>query len=449
LNGDDHVPGGMGPAAAVDAASAFVAAGADAVVVSGGVYGSVPYSIPMLDDAEASHVELAAHVRSALSASVPVLAVGGIERPSVAEAALRRGDCDGVVVGRALIADPEWAEKASLGRAAEIRPCIGLVDACAGMLEHGEPIGCAVNPEVGRELRVAPRSARAARVVVVGAGPAGLEAACRAAELGHDVVLLEQSARTGGALAVAARTPTLGRLERLVRWFDRRLEAAGAELQTETVATAAAVADLAPELVVVAVGSITEPPVIDGYELLPAWTIEDLLTGGASTLGGRLAPSRPVVIGAGRQALAGALACAAAGSEVTLLSRERPGYDASGLVRRAYLTRLEREGVRRVRGRPLALTADGVRFAGDADAGEGLVPADGVVIADRRGSARLPGLEGLAAEVVVVGDAREPRDISSAIAEGREAVDAFTRAQTTRTGRASTRSTPNAAPAST
>ena len=269
-------------------------------------------------------------------------------------------------------------------------------------------------------------STRPSRVAVVGAGPAGLEAACRAAEAGHEVVLLERCVHTGGALAVAARSPTLRRLERLVGWFDRRLAAAGVDLRTETMATAPIVAALAPELVVVAVGSVTDPPVLDGYDLLPAWTIEDMLCGRASTLGGRLAPTRPVVIGAGRPALAGALACAATGADVALLCRERPGFDASGLIRRAYLARLEREGVRRVRGRPLALTADGVRFVDD-DGDEGFVGGDGVVIADRRGPVALAGLDDLEAQVVVVGDARAPRDIASAIAEGREAVDAFTR----------------------
>ena len=425
LNGTDITPGGIEPDDALAAARLFAAAGADAFAVSAGVYGSVPYTIPMLDDEEASHVGLASFLRSGLP--VPVLTVGGIERPAVAEAALRRGDCDGVVVGRALIADPGWAEKAAAGRAAEIRPCIGLVDACAGMLAHGDPIGCAVNPEVGRELRISPVAARRARVVVVGAGPAGLEAACRAAELGHDVVLLEQADRPGGALLAAARTPPLARLRRLVSWYEGRLAAAGAELRAGVPATAATVAALQPKLVVVAVGACTEPPVLEGYDELPAWTIEDLLAERPSTLGGSRAPARPVVLGAGRHALSGALACARAGAEVTLLSRERPGFDASGLVRRAYLARLDREGVRRLQGRPLALTAAGVRWTDDAGGG-GLVEADGLVIADRRASVRLEGLDGSAAEVVVVGDAREPRDIASATAEGREAVDAFTRA---------------------
>jgi 2,4-dienoyl-CoA reductase-like NADH-dependent reductase (Old Yellow Enzyme family)/thioredoxin reductase len=429
MNGTDITPGGMEPDDAAVVARLFVAAGADGLVISAGVYGSVPYTIPLLDDEEASHVGSAAFVRRRLrehGLEVPVLTVGGIERPAVAEAALRRGDCDAVVVGRALIADPEWGEKAAAGRAADIRPCIGLVDACAGMLATGDPIGCAVNPEVGRESRGRPVAARRARVVVVGAGPAGLEAACSAAEAGHDVVLLEREERVGGALGLAGRTPTLARLRRLLAWYERRVAASGVEVRRGVEATAGDVAELEPEVVVVAVGATTEPPVLDGYDALATWTIEDLLDGRPSTLGSIVAPSRPVVVGSGRQALAGALACSHGGADVSLLSRERPGFDASGLVRRAYMHRLDREGVLILRGRPVALRPDGVRWA-DENGEESVVAADGVVLAGDRAPVRLPGLERLAVDVAVVGDAREPRDIASATAEGREAIDAFTR----------------------
>jgi glycine/D-amino acid oxidase-like deaminating enzyme len=166
--------------------------------------------------------------------------------------------------------------------------------------------------------------------------------------------------------------------------------------------------------------------VLDGYDELATWTVEDLLDGRPSTLGGTTPPAHAVVIGAGRHALACALSCARAGSDVTLLGRERPGFDASGLVRRAYVTRLERDGVRRLRGRPVALRAAGVEWAAE-DGGTGLLEADGVVVAGTRSPVRVPGLERLGAALALVGDAREPRDIASATAEGRDAVDDFTR----------------------
>jgi 2,4-dienoyl-CoA reductase-like NADH-dependent reductase (Old Yellow Enzyme family) len=428
MNGADLVPDGMSSAEATVAAGAFAAAGADALLVSAGVYGSVPYTIPLLDDPEAPYVEGAAHVRAHVD--VPVIAVGGFARPAVAEAALRRGDCDAVAVGRALLADPDWVAKARAGRAADIRPCIATVDSCAGMLAHGEAISCAVNPEVGRETRPPPaRARRPGRVVVVGGGPAGMEAACRAAQLGHEAVLVEREDRLGGALALAARTPPLARLARLVDWYERRLRAAGVEVRlSEAASSDAPLGVAAPDalldetalaeadLVVVATGARTEPPVLDGYDELATWTVEDLLAERPSSLGSAGRPARPVVFGDGRIALATVLAF---GPGATLLSRDRPGGDASGLVRRGYLARLDRAGVERVRGVPARLSAGGVWRDGE------LVEADGLVLADRRVPDRPAGVDG-----VRVGDARSPRDLAAAIAEGREAVDAFTRART-------------------
>jgi 2,4-dienoyl-CoA reductase-like NADH-dependent reductase (Old Yellow Enzyme family) len=412
MNGADLMPGGMGAADAAVAARAFAAAGADALLVSAGVYGSVPYTIPLLDDAEAPYLEGAAHVRAHVEA--PVIAVGGFARPAVAEAALRRGDCDAVAVGRALLADPEWVGKAREGRAEDIRPCVAVVDTCAGMLAGGEAISCAVNPEVGRETRPPiARARRPGRVAVLGGGPAGMEAACRAAELGHEAVLVEREERLGGALALAARTPPLGRLARLAGWYERRLRATGVDVRLGSTDVPEA------DLVVVATGARSESPVLDGYDELATWTVEDLLAGRPSSLGTFTRPARPVVFGDGRIALATVLACAAAGAEATLLSRDRPGGDASGLVRRGYLARLDRAGVERVRGVPVALSAEGVALA------DGFIEADGLVLADRRVPERPAGIAG-----VRVGDARSPRELAAAIAEGREAVDAFTRERT-------------------
>lgn len=424
INGRDLVPGGMEATDAAQAAGSFAGAGAHAITVSSGVYGSVPYTIPMLDDPEAPFVDSAAYVRERVD--VPVIAVGGIARPAVAEAALVRGACDAVAIGRALLADREWAQKAQSRRAADIRPCIATVDSCAGMLENGEAISCSVNPEVGRERRAWLRAARrAGRVVVVGAGPAGLEAACRAAELGHSVVLLERSSGLGGAVRLAARTPPLAQLTRLVAWFERRARQTGVEIRTDVDAEPATIGELSPELIVVATGSVTEPPMLDGYELLPAWLMEDLLAGERSSLGTSGPPTAPVVLGDTRPALACALACARTGREVTLLSRARIGRDASGLVRKAYRARLDRERVHQLRGRPLSLSSQGVWWTDERD--EFLAPADSLVIAELRRSVRPGGIEGLDAEVERVGDARRPRDIAAAIAEGREVIEAFTR----------------------
>jgi NADPH-dependent 2,4-dienoyl-CoA reductase/sulfur reductase-like enzyme len=426
LNGDDLIAGGSGPRDAAEAALAAATAGAHAVIVSAGVYGSVPYTIPMLDDEEGAHVELAAYVRENLS--IPVLSVGGIDRPSIAEAAIARGACDAVVVGRALIADPEWVEKAALGDVGSIRPCIGLVDSCAGVLEHGGPIGCAVNPEVGRERRYRPtRAVLRRRVVVVGAGPAGMEAACCAADLGHDVVLLERAASPGGMLALAATTPPLARLARLVAWFARRLDAAGVGIRTGVEADGEVVAALDPDAVVLAIGATSAVPVLDGFDLVPTWTIEDFLDGGPSTCGVVPIPASLVVLGATRAAMAVALRGTRHGADVTLLARERLGWDASGLVRRAYKTRLAREGVEALRGRLVELRVATVVWASDDDV-RAEVSTGGVVIADGRVPATFPGVDRLdGIPVTLIGDAHEPRDCAAAVSDGRQTAEAIGR----------------------
>jgi 2,4-dienoyl-CoA reductase-like NADH-dependent reductase (Old Yellow Enzyme family)/thioredoxin reductase len=435
INGTDLYPAGIGPVEAAEAAALLDSAGADGLLVSAGVYGTVPYTIPLLDDEEAPNLSVAAHVRAHVE--IPVIAVAGVARPAVAEAALRRGECDAVALGRALLADPRWLDKAQRGEPERIRPCVATIDACAGMLARGERISCTVNPEVGREGRDPLLEAQApGRVVVVGLGPAGLEAACRAAELGHTVVALERDARLGGAAALAAHTPPLARYGRLLAWFARRLETAGAEVRTEVNADGRLIAELDPNLVVVATGAVTEPPVLDGYDVLPAWPVEDLLAGRPSSTGTIASPLMPVVVGDGRIALATVLALTTRGTECTLLSRGRPGSDASGLARRAYLARLERGGVTLLRGHAIRLDAAGVWWSADGD-DEHLAPADGLVLADRRRPERPSHMEALHAEVVRVGDARGPRDMTSAIAEGREAVEAFTRAGAARSGHGS------------
>lgn len=421
INGSDVVPGGLTPSDAAVAARAFVAAGAQALVVSAGVYGSVPYTIPLLDDAEATFLDSCAFIKQAVG--VPVIAVGRFTLPGTGEAAIGNGQCDAIAIGRGLLADPDWVVKAEAGRVADIRPCIATVQGCAGMLQHGGEISCAVNPSVGRESLAPVRPpSTAARVVIVGGGAAGLEAARRAAELGHHVVLHEQTERLGGAMALAAQTPVLAHLRRLITWYERQLRTLGVEVRLGSRATASDGAGA--DLLVVAVGGRTVVPLIDGYEHLPAWTLEDLMTGEASTLGALPAPARPVVVGGGSRALSLALWLSAGGAEPIVLSDGRLGTDNSGLTRRALVTRLRNRGVPMLTGRPVALLARAVAWV-DAQGVAGQLVADGLVVSDPVQSNRFdPG--GLS-YVVPIGDARRVGDIQAAITDGRDAIDAFTR----------------------
>ena len=432
INGSDLVPDGLQAADAVIAAQRFADAGADAFVVSAGVYGSVPWTIPLLDDAEGVFLDLAAEVRH--NVDVPVIGVGRITNPGSAEEALASGRCDAVGLGRALLADEDWVAKASGGRPAEIRPCIATVEGCAGRLQYGEAISCSVNPGVGREaVPPAPAPAMPARVLVIGGGPAGLEAARRGAQLGHDVHLTERADRLGGALRLAAGTPGLAHVARLADWYTGELRRLGVTVSLGTeISTAEQLSTIPADHLILATGAETAPAVLDGYEHLPAWTLEDLLAGRPSSHDTWHLIDPVVVPGGGSRALAIALWCRRGGYRVSLLSAEPLGHDTSGLARRAYLTRLS--PALAVQGQAVRIVAGGVEWR-DASGESSLLAARSIVVAEpvratvpaaltpRGGHEGRPAATGVHA--VRIGDARSPRTIGDAIAEARQVVDSL------------------------
>jgi 2,4-dienoyl-CoA reductase-like NADH-dependent reductase (Old Yellow Enzyme family) len=189
---------------------------------------------------------------------VPVFAVHRILTPEEAEAILARGDADAITVVRSLIADPEWAGKAQAGASATIRRCTGCNQGCYGNLTQGVPVTCVTNPAVGRDAELglgtlAP-AARPKRVVVVGGGPAGLEAAWVAAARGHRVTLLERGSELGGKIRLAQRLPGREEVADFADWRAAECGRRGVDIHLRSEATVDSVLALAPDAVVVATG---------------------------------------------------------------------------------------------------------------------------------------------------------------------------------------------------
>ncbi|MFE0201182.1 FAD-dependent oxidoreductase [[Kitasatospora] papulosa] len=192
---------------------------------------------------------------------LPVVGVGRIKDPVQAERALAEGHCDLVGVVRGQIADPDFAVKARGGRTTDIRTCLSCNQECVGRMGLNRWLGCIENPRTGREaVSLPPPGPRPREVLVVGGGPAGLQAAATAAQRGHRVTLYERAMTTGGQVQVAATAPGRAEFLDVVRNLLAECHRHGVRIRTGVEATAETVRAAAPDAVVLATGACPQPP---------------------------------------------------------------------------------------------------------------------------------------------------------------------------------------------
>lgn len=437
-------------------------AGADAIHVSA-------YADPMgagftegpIVHREGGFLDFARVIKRAVD--VPVITAGRItvER---GEQAIQGGEVDLVAMGRPLLAEPELVKKLAEGRRGEIRPCIYCY-VCVAQPFFDRRVKCAVNPVLAEESQLAPllreKSPTPKRVVVVGSGPAGVEAACTAADRGHQVTLLEKEAQVGGTLRFAALPYEPN--ERLLRWLEARLQRADVDVRLGTPATAESVAALDPDVVLAGLGARRESSEIPGADLPHVWDGDDLrlvLAGDPATtkrlgipLHARLAISigrrlgittdpsrlraasklfmpmgkRVAIVGGGLVGAELAEFLVERGREVTLIERGPVvALEMAHPRRWRVLHELREAGVELITdATPLEITRDSVRYGlkpeGEDDAPvETRVAADTVVIAEGLAANPDPleALRACGAPVVSIGDVDGVGYIEGAIHQG-------------------------------
>jgi len=270
---------------------------------------------------------------------IPVMTAQRINTVALAESILSSGEADIVGMARALIADPDLPNKAKAGRVDSIRPCICCMR-CQEEVDRARPLACSVNPEVGNELRPIVKSESRRRVLVVGGGPAGIQAAITAATRGHEVELVESRSELGGYLIEAAIPPGKTDIRGYQEYLKRAVSESGIRVTINKPASLDTLRQSGADVIVLATGAIPAKPDISGIELSNTFSAIEILHNPDNC------GAEAVVIGGGLIGLETALFLSERGKKVTVIEMLKAvGADMGGQTRREILERLAMAGV--------------------------------------------------------------------------------------------------------
>ncbi len=274
MAGNDFVPGSNTDEETPAIARVYEQAGVNLINVTGGWHETRVPQLPM-DVPRGAYTYLAFNIKRAVS--IPVMASNRISNPDIAEKLIRDGVADMVNLGRVLIADPEWPRKAFEGRTDEIRPCVACNQGCTDTIFSGKPVFCIANPRAGYEgERVVKKTTRPRKIMVIGAGPAGLEAGVTAATAGHRVEIYEKEGEIGGQLWIAGAPPHKNELWEIIRYYKAMIRALNIPVKVNTEVTVETIRESGPDFIIVAEGAEAFYPPVKGLEdekVLSAWKL--------------------------------------------------------------------------------------------------------------------------------------------------------------------------------
>ncbi len=436
VSGEELVTGGRDIHETQYIAPILVEAGVNAFDVSAGAFPHMAWRIlPPTGTPLGINTAYSSAIKEVVD--VPVMTVGRVTDPRFAEDILLREEADGVILGRSLLADQEWVNKAAENRFNDIAPCAGCGGGCIAGRESGRAMTCVINPSVGRENKVIVTPAdNPKKVMVIGGGPGGLEAARVAALRGHEVTLYEKDSKTGGQLNLAAVPPMKQELTKWVKYLNNQAEKAGVETKLNTEVTPELIKESKPDVAIVAVGSEAFVPDFPGINSEKVVTAHDILAGKITIpLENTILTGKPgmpeakiVILGGGMVGCETADYLATRGDNpivgqvaVTVVtSKKEVGLDMVPEIRTLLMQRLDEKGVIISNSSIVKeITENGVLIKREGKT-ESILDADMIILA--RGVKSVDNLsENIkddVSEIYVIGDAKEPREALEAILEG-------------------------------
>ena len=413
ISGDEWIEGGLRLEDTKIISRMLEEVGIDAIDVSNALGETGEYITAPMAHPAGFAVHLAEGIKSVVR--IPVIAVGRINDPLLAESILQERKADLIGMGRALFADPELPKKTAEGRLGEIRKCIACNECSRRFYAH-MGVRCTVNAAMGREKEFDIKSAaNVKRVLIVGGGPAGMEAARVTALRGHKVILYEQAGELGGQIRLASVPPYRGEIENVTKYLSNQIRNLGVKIELDKKVTLALVEEIKPDVVILATGSTPLLPKIPGINRDNIFLANDVLA--CKTDVGETV----VVAGGGMVGSEVAEFLAERGRKVTIVEMlNEIASDMEIRSRKLLMSRLAGHEVKMLTGVKIdEVTEEGISVI-DKKREKHMIKADTVLVAlgAKANNELAEELKGRSWELYCIGDCVEPGRIIDAIYGG-------------------------------